>query len=145
MWKLYSQLGNGIAIQTTIPDFKRSFDQVLYDVFIGEVRYIDYKTESFFDGTDYTVEGSMGLAPFIHKRSIYRYEHEYRAIARDQPGHELFGLGLDVPVNHDLLIKKIIVAPLTPNWIYELVKSEVQKELSNITVEHSIYDEKPLV
>jgi len=71
---------------------RRSFDQVLYDVFIGEVRYIDYKTESFFDGTDYNVEGSMGLALLYINVPFTDTNMSIEPIARDQPGHELFGL-----------------------------------------------------
>jgi len=144
MWKLYSQLGNGIAIQTTISDFKASFSETTILVNSGEVIYIDYDTEYFYRGSDDAYPGLNGFVPFIHKRSIYIHEQEYRAIASSQRESDYFDKGLSIPVKLELLIKKVIVAPSTPIWIYELVKSELHIVLPNVIVEHSVYDKEPL-
>jgi hypothetical protein len=143
MWKLYSQMGNGIAIQTTFQDFKESFKYIDDIITAGAVTYIDYEKESFFKGKKYNVEG---IIPFFHKRSIYEYEHEYRAIIRDVPSPlELFGSGRNVPIILESLIKKVIVGPLTPEWIFSLVKNEMAKELPSVPIEHSTLYTKPLV
>jgi hypothetical protein len=136
-------MGNGIVLQTTLADFKESFYDESIDVSAGEVRYIDYQKEYFFTGVENPYPALNGFTPFIHKRTIYLFEHEYRAIVSCLPTSEYYGKGILVPVKLELLIKKIIVAPLTPEWIYKLVKSELEHHSLNVTVEYSIFDDKP--
>lgn len=42
MWKLYSLLGQGIAIRSNVGRLKRAFVKAEQKVFIGRVNYYDY-------------------------------------------------------------------------------------------------------
>lgn len=144
MWKLYTQIGNGIAIQTTIPSFKESFALTQEHVYAGKVIYIDYDTDVFYrdEGDAYPFINT--LVPFIHKRSIYAHEHEYRAIL-DNPTRDLsFVAGRHIRVQLDQLIKTVVLAPSTPQWIFNLVCSELKGVLSDVEVQHSTFDDLPL-
>jgi len=145
MWKLYSSLGNGIAIQTTIPNFKNSFFDKSITVYAGQVIYIDYNVDYFYNGQSSPHITMNGFTPFIHKRSIYDHEREYRAIVSVRDNDKFYGKGIPVPVTLELIIQKMVVAPLTPDWTFDLIKSEVHSVLPNVAVEHSIFDEKPWI
>src|SRR5687767_12683809 len=49
MWKLYSHGTNGVAIQTTFDRLVDSLRETDRDVYVGQVRYIDYECDSFPD------------------------------------------------------------------------------------------------
>ncbi len=46
MWDLYLKNGDGIAIQTTVLNFKNSLDVTDETIYLGEVNYIDYTEEA---------------------------------------------------------------------------------------------------
>jgi hypothetical protein len=54
LWKLFSTTNYGIAIQSTVERFARSFDYYpKHKVVIGEVQYIDYAADDvIFDYSD---------------------------------------------------------------------------------------------
>ncbi len=62
MWKLYSEINKGIAIQSTITKLKNSLNTDS-DFFIKKVNYIDYDKEPI-------PEKSI-ISPFIYKRISY--------------------------------------------------------------------------
>ena len=45
MWRLYSKLGEGIAIQSTYDRFRRSLNSAEIPIHIGMIKYIDYSKE----------------------------------------------------------------------------------------------------
>lgn len=77
MWKLYLKSDEGVAIQSTFKRLVESFNDYLKDVYIGKVKYIDYKT-------DLIPEGNL-FFPYLHKRKSFEYEHELRAIIGELP------------------------------------------------------------
>ncbi len=90
MWSEYGDKRNptSVAIQTTVGDLIDSLKLTCYEIHIGTVKYIDYKTgyiksyENFIekDLTDPNVVLKLFYAPVLHKNDIYQDEDEVRAI-----------------------------------------------------------------
>lgn len=128
MWKLYLKSDEGIAIQSTFKHLTESFNKcVEYDIFIGKVNYISYDTE-------WLPENNI-FCPFLYKRKSFEHERELRAIIQDMPfkngeidfKKEIFKLGVDIPIDPDILIDKIYISPTSSEWFTDLVKSTINK------------------
>lgn len=128
MWKLYLASSDGICIQSTYQKLRDSFDGCHeFSVNIGMVNYKDYDKEM--------VPFANILYPVMTKRISFEHEKELRALvwtiegAKGPPLIEPVTIkirprdGIYVPVDLDLLVEKIYVAPTAPDWIFELVKS----------------------
>ncbi len=131
MWKLYLKSNEGIAIQSTFKGLKDCFKHGEEDIFIGRVKYIDYEKAWLPEGNT--------LYPFVHKRKSFEHEQELRAIIqkfRHKNKGEYtnimdeidwskppFDDGIYVQVDLSVLIDKISLAPTSPKWLFELVKS----------------------
>jgi len=136
MWRLYIQSNEGIAIRSTFGRLKNSFTKSKsYEVYIGEIKYINYSKDVIPEGT---------LYPYFHKRRAFEHEHELRAViqdfTRDKKGEIDWNKfppksGLNISVDLDTLIEKIVLAPNCPSWQKSVVKSildnyELDKEVS---------------
>lgn len=139
MWKVYALDGNGIAIQTSVSDFKRAFDQTTRDIHAGKVIYIDYEKEGFYNGERGFFPNA--LVSFIHKRNIFSHEQEYRALLEDRTEPN----GVSVNVDLRLLVQHVIVAPKTPEWKLEAVQFLLDDLLPGTQVERSVGDLEPLI
>lgn len=144
VWKVYGKGNNSIAIVSDINGLKSSFGNYKdYDVFIGEINYIDYKKEKI-DETNY-----LGL--FLHKTPFYSSESELRCIIIDDGDNCLFpdsepvfwgvedakrlSPGTFVPIDMNTLIKEIVVGPLANPWfVGEVKKLRELFQLSNASV-----------
>ena len=115
MWTQYIRAGEGIAIQTTFDRLRASISESSHPVSGAKAKYVDFET---YVPSDYNV-----LLWGVLKRSSYSHEREFRLIALQPPGP----LGIVVPVDLAVLIECIFVAPTTPNWLLDLVKSLVSK------------------
>ena len=117
MWRLYSDNGKAVAIETTLVALSRSIElkDSSHVVHINPVKYLD-----FFDSTlkppDCVVEGH--LAPLLKRRS-YQHEREVRAfIAKMAPDPRA---GADIsfwkpeptrlPIDLQTLVKGIYISP----------------------------------
>ena len=89
MWAEYGDKSpTSIAIQTTVGDLIKSFEESIFDIHIGKVKYKDYKKEHIEGYEDFLSEDltdpnkvlELFYAPILHKRNIYDDEHEVRAI-----------------------------------------------------------------
>lgn len=89
MWAEYGdKIPTSIAIQTTVSNFKKSFDMTDYRIHIGRVKYKDYEKDhikgyeefALQDLTDPAIVLKLFYAPVMHKRRIYNDEREVRAI-----------------------------------------------------------------
>jgi hypothetical protein len=141
MWKLYSQAGKGIAIQTTIPRFKESFKCCESSIYIGKVIYINYDTDTFYTGESKKYKAMNLGVPYIHKRNIFADEREYRAIHisnhHDPLSQPYF------PVDLDVLIESIVVAPESEDWFVDLTEKLLNQFLPGKKVIRSIHDQEP--
>jgi len=143
MWKLYSRYGYGIAIQSTIGRLKKCFDNAEQILTISKVRYVSYK--DFF-----IPEGNL-LAPFFHKRRSYTHERELRVahmLDFEKGGDVDLSLetppGIFIPIDIELLIKRIYVAPETSNWVKELINSILNKYNYKFKLKQSSLDDDPI-
>lgn len=144
MWGLYLPKGSeGIAIQSTYARLKHSL-RTAEPVYIGMVKYIDYEHE--------VIEDDGVLAPFIHKRNVFRHEREIRAlIVRSPPPGprgpdftiETISKGVQVSVDLSSLIEKVYVAPDAPAGLIDAVRSEVENRGSCFGVVPSSISAKP--
>lgn len=144
MWKLYLKSSEGIAIQSTYQKLKNSFESE-QPVYLGQVKYIDYETE-------WLGFPRNALNPFVHKRKSFEHEKEVRAIAHrlfekndNINGNKEFEIkpvhGLHIPINLDVLIEKIYVAPNAEIWFLDIVKSILKRyDKTYEVIQSSLYD-----
>ncbi len=148
MWKLYLKSEEGIAIQSTYNRLKDSLRDENHDVFIGTIQYMDYDKEPIPSGNV--------LYPFVHKRTSFAHEQELRAIiavlspmeltlrGKIRPAKSAPRDGITVPVDLAILIDKIYLAPTSPKWLLELVKSVTKKYQLDKEVTQSSLDDVPI-
>jgi len=141
MWKLYSQMDKGVAILTDVDSFKDSFSLTDKKIFSGIIQYIDYETDLFYSPSKHNYSALNGFTAFIHKRNIYKYENEYRAVCTDSKGKDKLGISVSTDVSK--LIKNIIVAPNSSDWLFDLIKNFTNKYYNSIEVRHSSFDLEP--
>jgi hypothetical protein len=124
MWKLYLKSNEGIAVRSTFNLLKNCFEVEKRDIFIGKVQYVDYEKDLLSE--------VHSLLPFVHKRKSFAHEHELRALIQEfryKRNGEIdwskppFDEGIYIKVNLERLIDKIYIAPTSPKWLLELVKS----------------------
>lgn len=141
MWKLYAKDEKGIAIQTTVADFKDSFENSDRTIYAGKVDYINYDTDTFYkeSGHKYLLMNAFSL--FIHKRKIYSYENEYRAICRDSQGSKLNGVFIQVNLNK--LIHQIFLSPFATEREYKEITNKLEKIKLQIPIRFSSFKAQP--
>ena len=142
MWKLYLKSNEGIAIRSTFGRLRNSLNDAKPDIYIGKVQYIDYDKDNI---------PNYLFSPFLHKRKSFEHEVELRAVIQEFPEGKLlseadrpFEDGLYIPVDLNLLINEIYLAPTSPKWLRELVESVTAKYGIKKKVRQSILDEKPI-
>jgi len=148
MWKLYLKSNEGIAIQSTYHSLKNAFVSE-EKIYLGEVKYIDYETEWLGFPRD-------GLKPLIHKRKSFDHEKEVRAVVVRNFFENLDKInsnmeeevnithGFHIPINLDVLIEKIYVAPNAETWFFDIVKSIIRRYDKSYTVIQSDLYQSPL-
>jgi len=118
LWESYAPGSEGIAVKSTYNHLKSSFPTNLSAV-IDKVTYLDYEKEK--------VPVDTVFGPFFCKRKYFEYEHELRAavhVLSGQPGTiRERPSGAYVPVNLDVLVDFVCLAPGAPGWFGEVVQS----------------------
>lgn len=131
MWKLYSKSNEGIAVQSI---YRKLRESIIDDaqVYLGEVKYIDYEKDPispYYDPTSVNDFIYDPFSPFIHKRKSFEYEREVRALIVRYPTipEEKIGCykdtivdGVEVNVNVKHLVEKIYISPSAPDWFCKL-------------------------
>jgi hypothetical protein len=146
MWKMYACEGAGIAVRSSFGALERAlprnFPQFIY---AGRVRYIDYAQQP--------VPSSNSYFPFLFKRSSYDHEREVRAmfdastLENLHPSYlnpPMIESGVHVPVDLDLLISAIHVAPAVPSWLFDLVTRTATRYGLRASVVRSSLDGGPV-
>lgn len=134
MWNVYLQSNEGIAIQSTYKDLKKSFENNKHEIRLGKIKYVDYQEENICNKDIFY--------PFFHKRKSFEYEKEFRAlIYKNKKTKER---GTFIPINIKTLIKKIYIAPTAEDWIKALVESLVKKYNLNIEIKKSNLFDDPV-
>lgn len=114
MWQIFTKDNEGLAIQSTVERIQEALRLELhYEQYIGEVNYIDYKTEHIpFDDTFF---------PFLFKRNAFKYEKEVRIITDASSRQKVVNEGLKINVDVQKLVKKIYIHPKSENWYKRLI------------------------
>ena len=141
MWKLYAKDEKGIAIQTNIVNFKDAFKDSDRTIYAGKVDYIDYETDTFYQESshDYYLMNTFSL--FIHKRKIYSYENEYRAICTDPKGSNYNGINIKVDLNK--IINKIFLSPYSYAEEYSDIEAKMRELEIKIPICSSSFKAQP--
>lgn len=142
MWKLYIRDNRGVAIQTTVERLNLSLINIesCGPYRSGAVSYIT-KLPNPPPGPD----GYSAELVFFAKRPEYSHEREYRIIvlARDLKLINREG-GLRIPVDLNILIESVYLAPGEPTWKKTLIEEALQSRIeSNIPVYSSSLDMRP--
>jgi len=144
MWKLYGLRDDGVAIRSTFGRLCRSVQEVNEDVLVGLVNYLDYE-----DPHGEVLPHDNALYPVMHKRKSFEHERELRAVIVPVPNTawaEFLRMGLagiDVPVNLDVLVEEVRVAPAAAQWFSDVVREVVSKFGLTCPVELSSLDVPP--
>ncbi|EPR71805.1 DUF2971 domain-containing protein [Cyclobacterium qasimii] len=126
LWKIYSDLNQGIMIKSTFARIIKAFHESDEEIYCSRIKYIDYENDSFPLGNSIT--------PFIHKHKAYSYEEEIRLIHEvTQKGwehnweKEKYNNGVMINVNVQELISEIVISPFSPDWFQELIEDILTK------------------
>jgi Protein of unknown function (DUF2971) len=140
MWGLYSQGGDGVAIQSTIDRLKGCLAKEPRDIIIAEVDYTDHAQ------VPETVGAISQLEPLFTKRRSYSHESEVRAVLEriaERTEEEFFGFlekttaGEAVTVDLPTLVQRIVVAPGYPAWAIDSLQQAVSAAGLTVNVETS--------
>ena len=144
MWRLYASNNEAIAIQST---YALLCNCLPPNVYLGQVSYIDYATESLPDTNIYS--------RFLHKRKFFEHEREVRAVVDrytelalqlPQGYHPVDNdeVGFPVKVSVDSLVERVHVAPTSPTWFRTLVEAITRKyDFTQIPIIRSSLDQSP--
>ncbi len=107
---------------------------------MGEVQYIDFEKDQL---------RGRGTAnsTFIHKRKSFEHEKEIRALIIRSPQNVFNSLaenGLSIYADLKILIEKIYVAPNSPIWFHELVRTIVGKYNFEVEIIRSDLEKDPM-
>ncbi len=144
MWKIYDAAGRGVAFRTTAGRLKESLAGSRKPPISGaKVQYVDY-SKTFIP------EANL-FFPYMHKRSSFSHESEYRLLAmwtpevletdeygkavRTEP--DLPPLFLREPVDLDRLVEAVYVSPDAPDWVARVVGEVTDKYMPGLRIRHS--------
>ena len=139
MWSTYLVSNQGIAIQSSFNLLSESFHKTSDEINIGIVKYKDYKTEIIEDDTIF------GLV--TNKLQSYEHERELRVMIINQSGKDgmpLHDIGKYVPIDINVLIESIYIAPNAPKWFNELVIEVIKHFGFNFPIKTSELNDRSL-
>ena len=132
LWAQYTAAGNGVAVRTTAGKLREVLDagSGTYKCFIGEVRYLDYRTESWGPWHERSAA--------FHKRHSFAYEQEVRALigwphwddfihGTVDPASMPDLAGLAVPIDVARLVDAVLISPKASPWFPELVTAVMRR------------------
>lgn len=141
MWKLYLNMGEGIAIQSNVGRLISSLKKYTQDkIHMYRVEYVDYETFKIPEDS---------LSPYFYKRISFKHENEFRAvIQKDREGQIKadkipFINGIYIPVDLEKLIERVYVSPTCPDWQKEATQSIMDIYELNRRVRRSKLSEQP--
>lgn len=148
MWKVYCAEDAGIAIRSTPARLYQSIDaSCKQGMYIGRVQY----GRPWADTTRISVYGVA-----LCKRRSFSYENELRAIwsrpfrpsrgqlADGTPAIKVEPGGAPVPIDPDVLIQSVRVAPKAPPWIANLIRRLPSRYGLAMDIEQSSLYDGPL-
>lgn len=163
LWSQYLESGQGVAIKTDTRKLRNALGQDDWEVeiglgssispeqlIIGEVDYIDYQNDEIPNG-----DISLGY----HKRRSFEHENEVRvsfeAPIFDDSDMLMYNIlamnwisdnlrhGAYVPIELDILVDEIYVAPTSEQWHYDLIKQILDTHSIDCSLQQSEIDSSP--
>lgn len=144
MWRLYA--AEGIAVRSSFQRLCASFANEPETVRVGKMYYFDFATEQ-----PPTYGNTLAIA--YYKRRQYEHERELRAVVikdtpdfrgeRDCPANQ--PTGVQVAVDLDILIERIVIAPGRPAAFREEVRAVLDRHGLDKLVQPSVLDERPVL
>jgi hypothetical protein len=135
MWRLYSQSGYAIAVQSTYEALAKGLPSKYESAthrgpFFGVVKYVNHHE-------DVLPQGNVFHA-VMQKRLSFAHEHECRAVVwccgdrndgEQVPLETLEGnpSSINVPVNFADFAERVVVSPSAPNWFADLVSAVTRR------------------
>jgi hypothetical protein len=120
MWNLYLNASEGIAIRSTCKRFIDALRLSTENVYIAEVRYIDYRTDDFEQELQ-----DNSLTPLVYKRRSFEHEKELRAIICRAFTNDESEDGMRIIADVPRLIESVYVSPNAPSWFKPIVEDIV--------------------
>jgi hypothetical protein len=141
MWKLYSSSSESVCVRSTYRRLRLCIPQF---VFVGEVNYIDYETQSF---PPYQMFNYI-----THKRLSFSHERELRAVFWEMDGtpeaqpykSKIGPSGSTIEVELPSLIEQVYVSPTAAPWFAKLVEGMTAKCGFSFPVSQSVLSTAPL-
>ncbi len=161
MWKIYGQVSEAVAIETTIEKIKNAYLIAFPNslAYLGEVTYIP--RENVVDITFSSTLQQIGKRPlqvgigqsylhlkyFFLKDQGFEFEHEFRLVALDESfKRDMVKTKEGIFVNFrtvDSFIQKVRISPTAPRWFDDVVSDLLKKYDINTEIEHSRFSEQP--
>lgn len=147
MWKSYTNVREGVAIQSTYRRLIESFQGYTEnDVFMGQVGYIDHDKD--------LIPWENVFEILVHKNVCFQHERELRVIIMKDTNKEMQKANLKCPAPTTFLefppegiyakiilqnlIEKVVISPKAGKWFDELVQSITLKYGVSATVTKSL-------
>jgi hypothetical protein len=146
MWRLYAP--EGVAVRSTLRRLCGSVAQEPEPVYVGEVVYFDFRTEQ-------PPTYGVTLPVAFSKRRQYEHERELRAVIVKPPAEWTSGSApyeeyrdvhpkfMKVPVELDILIERICLAPGSPEAFQVHVREAMRRHGLDKPIELSALDDRP--
>jgi hypothetical protein len=136
MWEIYGSGGRGIAVKSSIGQFRRAVDFGIPETqyALGPVRYHGESSTDFPQILDLR-RGSIPLiGPSLwrkmmdiafHKRACYEYENEWRAVLYQDPRPDIRGIDIQFAARE--LIAGIYIGPRAEPFLFHAVEAISEK------------------
>ncbi|WP_182376736.1 DUF2971 domain-containing protein [Nocardioides sp. WS12] len=153
MWRIYQQEGRGVAVRSTVGRLDAALrNDEKQPLYLGKVEYINYATTFIPDRNVFD--------PIVRKRLSFEYEREVRLVTMSPPTYVAntkdpdgppawdweapVPPGVSVPVDLEILVDTVYIAPDTQDWFAQVVKNVVTTTDISCQVIRSSMDDSPL-
>jgi hypothetical protein len=165
MWKLYLKSNEGIAIQSTVKRLRDSFISNNSTVHISKVRYLNYELESFGDDIflspfihkrkSFEHEKELRAIVFSAQNSdinkdwkllLQLFAEHFKDRLQTEECEQIVNVipndfGINIPVDLDMLVENIYIAPTAPKWFVELINQITSRyNINKKVIQSSLYE-----
>lgn len=132
MWRIYAKDKKGVAIQSTVGRLKKALRINDEEILIGKIKYTD---DPIDDPANYTIDKFSCITT---KRKCFDFEKELRAFVWYADNNKRIQDGsLRLPVEVDVLIDRILLAPTSSDEMCSKVKKLLADHRVDIPIEVS--------
>jgi hypothetical protein len=151
MWRLYLKTNEGVAIQSTVGSLIDSLTISTEDIYISNVRYLDYINDIYYHSTEYPCTSYNLISPIVHKRNAFSHESELRLFyqIREAEDDETYWdkssnpMGRNIKCNIVKLVQRLILPPTSDNGLVVKIEALLSKYNLTFNIEKSKLTEEP--